>query len=129
MSNAKDITAATKRKAPRISAKLKRAIRHMVNKGVTQEKAAEHVGIARETLSRNLQKAHVRAYRDEVAQELIRENGIKGAQKVGQLINGARSERVQMEAAIDAQNRAGFVHEKDVDAGAPPVIVNIQLNT
>jgi len=110
----------------RISTKLKAAIRNIVNNGVTQEEAALAVGIRRETVSRALQKPHVVAYKDELSTELLKLNALKGARKIGKLIDGANSERVQMEAAVDAQNRGGLGVSTD-DKPVTAIQVNINL--
>ncbi|MBL4837649.1 MAG: hypothetical protein JKY34_08720 [Kordiimonadaceae bacterium] len=112
----------------RISTPVRRAINLMVTKGMTQKDAAQEVGIAPETLSRNLSKDHVKAMRRSMVQDYIDDTAAQSAHTMNSLATSARSEKVRFDAAQDALDRGGYGAEQGASVSAIGVTINIDLS-
>jgi hypothetical protein len=110
----------------KIGRKLNDALTAMVNGANTIQAAAELAGMNRCSLSLALKKPHVIARLDELVATATRTRGIKALSKLERLME-ARSEYVQLEAARDLADRAGYTPPKDAPVQDTTLVVNIRL--
>lgn len=102
----------------------------MVAEGLKTSEAAERVGYAPGksgyvTAHRSLQLPHVQQYMMQRISETIGLNATAAAVQVMKLAKGAKSEYVQLEAAKDILDRAGF---KPVDRSQVQVAGDIRVS-
>jgi hypothetical protein len=87
------------RAALSIRAKTIKAVEYFADYGTTQRDAAEKHGVSERALSVALGREDVRTYLQQRNEERLTLLRSKATHKVGELITGARSEYVQLEAA------------------------------
>jgi hypothetical protein len=114
------------RGAYKIGRKLDKALKALVNGAPTITAAAELAGMNRTALHLALKKQHVLDYLDEQVAQATRTRGIKALAKLDRLMD-ARSEYVQLEAARDLADRAGYRPPKDERVQDTTLVVNIKL--
>ena len=96
----KQLTATPKRdQKGRIRPALSTAIRLIITEGLTISDAAQRVGMARESLSRALQKPHVRAAKEAVRRAWLENETGKAWLTAAHLASNANSEDVRLKAA------------------------------
>jgi hypothetical protein len=103
---------------------------HLVATGESLAKAAEAAGYAqgesgRVTASKTIRLPHVQQYMMQRVAETIGMNATSAAAQVMKLARGAKSEYVQLEAAKDILDRAGF---KPVDRSQVQIAGDIRVS-
>ena len=114
----------------KLTAKQMALVDHLVATGEPLARAAEAAGYAagesgRVTASKTIRLPHVQAYMMQRVTETLGLNATVAAAKVLQLASGARSEYVQLEAAKDILDRAGF---KPIDRSQVQVAGDIRVS-
>ena len=113
-------------KPKKVGGKLRRALMVLVTQGGTITDAANATGIARESLSRALQKPHVLQELDALRRLHYSVRGAQAGKVIEHLMKNARSEYVRLEAAKDTLDRAGDT--KSVTGGGTPTAVQINID-
>jgi hypothetical protein len=111
----------------KIGAKLNKALAEYVRNGANATKAAQHAGMAPETVMRALKKQHVIERLEEIVRASKTATGIKALARIDALIDGAKSEYVQLEAAKTAADRAGHAPPKGERVQDGTLVVNINI--
>lgn len=111
----------------RIGRKLGRALNEIVHGAPSITAAAERVGMTREGLSLALGKPHVIAELERRVRIQQAARGAKAMFRLEHLMDNARSEYVQLEAAKATADRSGYgVNQKRTDT-AGGLVINIDL--
>jgi phage terminase small subunit len=88
-------------------------VANVVTRGMNGTDAAKAAGYSDRsavvTASKNLAKPHVRAYMNALTMSMFGERGTKALVAIDRLMTTAKSEYVQLEAAKDMANRAGWM--------------------
>lgn len=111
----------------KIGRKLSRALNEIVHGARTVTEAAERSGMSREGLSKALGKGHVVA---ELERRVRTEQVVRGAKsmhKLSHLMDAARSEYVQLEAAKATADRSGYAVNKREHDAVGGLVINIDL--
>ena len=113
----------------KMTAKQRALVDVMVAEGLTTSKAATKAGYAEGksgyvTATRALKQPHVQQYMMQRISEQLGLNAVVAATKVMTLASGAKSEYVQLEAAKDILDRAGF---KPIDRSQVQVAGDIRV--
>jgi len=111
-----DLTPPNKSELDALAHKLTRRQRDMVanivNHGMNGTKAAKTAGYsdasAVVTASKTLAKPHVQAYLNALTMSAFGERGAKALHAIERLMTSSKSDYVQLEAAKDMANRAGW---------------------
>lgn len=114
----------------KLTPKQTRLVDTLVATGCTLREAAKEAGYAdgesgRVSASRTIRLPHVQQYMMQRVTEQLGMNATTAAAKVMQLATGARSEHVQLEAAKDILDRAGF---KPIDRSQVQVAGDIRVS-
>jgi phage terminase small subunit len=114
----------------KLTAKQMALVDHLVATGEPLARAAEAAGYAagesgRVTASKTIRLPHVQVYMMQRVTETLGLNATVAAAKVLHLASGAKSEYVQLEAAKDILDRAGF---KPIDRSQVQVAGDIRVS-
>jgi len=114
----------------KLTPKQTRLVDTLVATGCSLRDAATEAGYAsgesgRVSASRTIRLPHVQQYMMQRITEQLRMNATVAASKVMKLATGARSEHVQLEAAKDILDRAGF---KPIDRSQVQVAGDIKVS-
>jgi phage terminase small subunit len=115
---------------PKLTARQTALVDVMVAEGLNTAQAARAAGYAEGkagyvTASKTLKLPHVQQYMMQRIAEALGTNAAFAAAKVMKLANGAKSEYVQLEAAKDILDRAGF---KPIDRAQVQVAGDIRVS-
>ena len=110
-----------------ISRKTRAAVTHLATKGGTITEAAVAVGMSRSGLSKAMQREDVRALLDGEISKRMSVSAAQAAHTLDRLVSGARSERVQLEAANSILDRTGHGVGNDVQVLGQAVQIHIDL--
>ena len=110
-----------------ISRKTRAAVTHLATKGGTITEAAAAVGMSRSGLSKALQREDVRALLDADISKRMSVSAAQAAHTLDRLVSGARSERVQLEAANSILDRTGHGVGNDLQVFGQAVQIHIDL--
>lgn len=113
----------------RVSPALRSAIVLIVTEGLSIVDAAQRVGMKPHSLQVALKKGHVKACRADVKRAWLASQTDKAWKIVGELMDGAASEKVQLEAAKTVLQAAGELtgHEGD-DTSKARQLINLTQN-
>lgn len=92
---------------PVVTPRLRAALIELVERGASIEQAALRAGLKPESLQKSLRKAHVLAARSELRARLRDNVRDRAFHKVADLVGGAKSEYVQLDASKFALGLAG----------------------
>ena len=110
-----------------ISRKTRGAITHLATKGGTITEAAEAIGMSRSGLSKAMQREDVRQLLDGEINKRMSVSAASAAHTLDRLVNRARSERVQLEAATAILDRTGHGVGNDLKVLGQTVQIHIDL--
>jgi hypothetical protein len=114
----------TPRELP-LSKKLKRAVAHIAD-GCNISDAARLSGMHRRGLTDALRRPKVLAHLEQTIKTNLAAAAGKAATRLGHLIDGAKSEYVQLEAAKAVLDRSGYAQQSN-QALSGDVLISIQL--
>ncbi|RYG85102.1 MAG: hypothetical protein EON59_12930, partial [Alphaproteobacteria bacterium] len=102
---------------------LERAIRLMVEEGSTLSEAAQTAGLVEESLRKALVKPHVKAFRTGVTRAWLDNQASRGFVKAVALMDGAESQKLQLESAKLLIGAAGMLEPERASTGSGSVMV------
>ena len=111
-----------------ISRKTRAAMTHLATKGGTITEAAEAVGMSRSGLSKAMQREDVRGLLDGEISKRMSVSAASAAHTLDRLVTGARSERVQLEAANSILDRTGHGVGNETQVLGQAVQIHIDLS-
>lgn len=121
MTDARTFAPANPAETPRkgqVRPPVREAIRLICHDALSISEAAQRVGMARESLSRALQRPHVRAAMADVKRARQESEVFRAWRTVGQLMDTAQSEKVRLEAAKTILQGAGELNPDGANAEA-----------
>lgn len=115
---------------PKLTKKQMALVDTLVSEGGSVKAAAEKAGYApgesgRSTANKTLKLPHVQEYMQQVVNEKLGLNALMAVHSVSRLAQGAKSEYVQLQAAQDILDRAGY---KPIDRSQVMVAGDIKVS-
>ena len=110
-----------------ISRKTRAAIIHLATKGGTITDAALSIGMSRSGLSKAMRREDVRQLLDAEINKRMSVSAAQAAHTLDRLVSGARSERVQLEAATAILDRTGHGVGNELQVLGQAVQIHIDL--